>query len=157
MRSVLESPVAPDQLARTTRLVEQIYGLHETGQPYQHLRAELGQLVGHDVTALDVHSAFGSVTPQEFAHSILARSVTIPSDLSHSEMLELFQCLVDPSEGELRTSFWLACLRENTGNSRISDLIYWPGEYFGDGDDSRELTPQEALRIAIADGRGGVA
>ena len=32
---------------------------------------------------------------------------------------------------------------------RISDLIHWPGEYFGDGDNSRELSPQDILDIAL--------
>jgi len=31
----------------------------------------------------------------------------------------------------------------------LTDLIYWPGVYFGDGDNSREMTPKEILDTAL--------
>ena len=34
--------------------------------------------------------------------------------------------------------------------SNPSDLIFWPGEYFGDGDDSRELTAEEVADEIIS-------
>ncbi len=37
-------------------------------------------------------------------------------------------------------------------NPRISDLIYWPGEYFGDN--SREFTPEEIIDIALSRVKG---
>jgi hypothetical protein len=36
---------------------------------------------------------------------------------------------------------------DGRGRGRLSDLIYWPGEYFGD-DNQRELTPEQILDIA---------
>jgi len=157
MRAAVENPVGPEQLARATQLAEQIYMLYEAGRDWDQTRADLSRIVGCVVATFDVHAAFGSVDPAGFAHDLLARSAVIPTDLSHVEMLELVQCLLEPRSGERRTSFWLACLAENTGNPKFSSLIYWPGSYFGDGDNSRELSAEEVLRIAMADGSRGVA
>jgi hypothetical protein len=155
MRSVLESPVDAEAMALTTQVAERIYAAHEAGRPYDNSLATLGKLVGKPVLPHEVHMAFGSVNPQSFAHDLLLHSVQIPSDLSDSEMLELVQHLLRPSRDELRSSFWLACLKTNTGNPRVSDLIYWPGEYFGDGDNTRTLGAYEILQTAKAHGSHG--
>jgi hypothetical protein len=36
---------------------------------------------------------------------------------------------------------------------RIFDLIFHPGEYFGDGDNKRELAPEQVIEVAL-EGRG---
>jgi hypothetical protein len=54
---------------------------------------------------------------------------------------------------EHATSFWLEMLALNIPDSRIIDLIYNSGEYFGDGDNKRELTPEQVIEIAL-EGRG---
>ena len=150
MRPILESPVNTELLALTTPLVEHIYALHEAGGSYDPLLSQLSQLVGTPVTQYEVCSGFGSVSPESFAYDLLVRSIVIPGNLSHPEMLELVQYLLQPEQEELRTGFWLACLTLNTGDPRFSDLIYWPGEYFKDGDNSRELSAEEILRTAQA-------
>jgi hypothetical protein len=153
MRPLLETPVNDELMARTTPLVEHIYALHEAGLPYGPLLAELAALVGTTATPFDVCSAFGSVSPQSFVHDLHARSIAIPDDLDRSEMLELLHHVLDPKRGELRLSFWLACLARSTGDKNISGLIYWPGEYFQDGDNSRVLSAEEILNTALANGR----
>jgi len=153
MRPLLETPVNDELIAQTTLLVEHIYALHESGLPYDPLLVELSAVVGSVVTLFDVCSAFGSVSPRSFAHDLHARSLAIPDDLDRSEMLDLLRQLLNPKRGELRTSFWLACLARSTGDKNISNLIYWPGEYFQDGDNSRELTAEEILDTALASGR----
>jgi hypothetical protein len=46
---------------------------------------------------------------------------------------------------EHKKYFWLRLLEVNLGDPRISDLIFWPGEYFGDGDIMREMTSKDIL------------
>lgn len=140
-------------MAVASQIAEKIYAAHEAGQSYDQLLSEFGKLIGKPVTPFEVCSAFGSVNPQAFAHDLLLHSAEIPDDLSDSEMLDLIQHLLQPKRGELRSSFWLACLKQNTGDPRISDLIFWPGEYFGDGDNKRELSAEEILHTARAHGR----
>jgi hypothetical protein len=50
---------------------------------------------------------------------------------------------------ELQSHYWLACLKANTGDDGISDLIFWPGAYFGDGDDTRIMSSSEILATAL--------
>jgi hypothetical protein len=152
MRPVLETPVNDELIAQTTRLTEHIYALHESGRPYDPLLAELTALVGSVVTPFDVDSAFGSVSPRSFAHDLHVRSLAIPDDLDRSEMLDLLNRVLNPKRGELRVPYWLACLARSTGDKKISDLIYWPGEYFQDGDNNRELSAEEILETALANG-----
>ena len=153
MRQILEAPVEPKLLEQATLLTEKIYACHEAGQSYDHHLKSLAQLVGFEVTTYQVCSHFGSVEPRSFAHDLLVSSIVIPDDLSRQEMLELLQLILAPKRNELRTSFWLSCLRINTGNARISDIIFWPGVYFKDGNNSRELGAEEILKVAMEDGR----
>lgn len=46
----------------------------------------------------------------------------------------------------------MSLLEANLPCRNVSDLIFWPGHYFGDGDNSRDLTPKEILDIALAAG-----
>lgn len=153
MRSILESPVDPERLNLLSRLVERVYALHETAHSYENELVELGALAGSAVTPFQIDCAFGSASPRSFAHDLLVRSVVIPSDISRAEMLEMLQHLLQPKRGELRHGYWLACLARSTGDQRISDLIYWPGEYFKDGDNSRDMSAEAILRVAEASGR----
>ena len=134
-------------------MAHELYRLHEAGRDYSDRLPEFSENVGRPVSVADVHGAFGSVPAESFAKDLLADRSAIPKDLSEGEMLELIEriCKADGTESQI--SYWLNCLEINTGDERLSDLIFWPGEYFGDGDDSRELSPQDILRTAIANRR----
>jgi hypothetical protein len=54
----------------------------------------------------------------------------------------------DGKEHEIH--FWLGLLEANLPDPRIADLLFWPGEYFGDGDNTRALSPEQVLTIALA-------
>ncbi len=69
-------------------------------------------------------------------------------ELSHDEMLEIITRLCTAAGEEHERFFWIRLLETNL-DPRISDLIYWPGEYFGDGNNSREMSPLEILEIAM--------
>jgi hypothetical protein len=70
-------------------------------------------------------------------------------------MLELTEGLLAGCGGEFLASCWLACLKVNTGDARISDLFYWPGSYFGSGDNRRASSASDILAIALRAGRHG--
>jgi hypothetical protein len=40
----------------------------------------------------------------------------------------------------------------NIPDARISELFFWHGEYFGDGDNARELTPEQVIETALKNG-----
>lgn len=42
-------------------------------------------------------------------------------------------------------------LEINIPNERVSDLIFWPDEYFGDVNYSQRLSPEQLIDIALND------
>ena len=152
MRTILEDPCAVSPcLAPAMELAERIYATHEAGRPYDDLLSRLSKVVGKALTHFDVCSAFGSVSSETFARGLLVTSESVPTDLSEAEMLELIQRLLTGRHKEFQSSFWIKCLEKNTGNARLSDIIYWPGEYFGDGNNRRVMSAEDVLRTARAD------
>jgi hypothetical protein len=154
MREILENPFG-DELAleKAITLARDLYRLHERGLDYNSPLETLSALAGKDLSKSDVRGAFGSVDPETFARDVLLARRPLPTDLSYDEMLELIRRICKVEGSEFQIGYWLSCLEANTRDGRISDLIYWPGEYFGDGDDSRELSPKEILDAALAAGR----
>ena len=67
-------------------------------------------------------------------------------------MLEMVQLVCQAEGTEFQVEYWVECLRVNTGDERISDLIFWPDEYFGKST-SKELSAEEILEVSL--GRAG--
>ena len=151
MRRELVEPISDKRkLQSVASLVTEIYRQHEAGVDYSETLRTLGRLTGRIVSSFEIDSAFGSVDANTFACDLLLDRSSIPSDLTREEMLELVEAICNARGNLLYSSFWIACLKVNTGDDRISDLIYWPGEYFGDGDNARKLSSQEILDTALA-------
>jgi hypothetical protein len=154
MRPSLANPFDDQaKLAAAVKLADKLYSLHETGRPLAEVLVRLGVLLGKSPEATEqlFVGAFGAVGPETFARQLLVESQQAPRDLARVEMLELVDRIIHPRAGEeFLSEYWLECLRLNTGDDRISDLIFWPGEYFGDGDNARQMTPDEILSTALS-------
>ena len=124
----------------------------EAGKDCSSCVRELASLSGHPILTFAVDTAFGSVCPETFARQQLIDWHNLPADLSDAEMLEMAERVANVSGDDFQTKYWIACLALNTGDSRISDLFFWPGEYFGDGDNSRELSASEIIATAFKSG-----
>ncbi len=153
MREYLFDPTATDpRLDRATQLAKNIYILFETANDYSSDLRELALLSGRPIHSFAVDAAFGSIRPETFAKKQLMNWQKLPADLTDAEMLEMAERIANVRGDEFQTEYWLACLSLNTGDERISDLFFWPGEYFGDGDNSRELSASEILAVALKSG-----
>jgi hypothetical protein len=142
------------RLEAVERLVRDLYSELEWGKDVSEGLARLGEMVGAPVKYASLKGAFGSIGEETFARNLLVDREAIPRDLSEPEMIELLERIAAADGTEFQIEYWVECLEVNTGVERISDLIYWPGEYFGDGDNSRELSPREILETALATGQG---
>jgi hypothetical protein len=158
MRPELSEPIASDLLKAAAPFAADAYARHEAGQD---TAAPLLALAGVARKATDTierifTGAFGSVGPQSFAQRALVDWSAAPKDLTHAEMLELFEHIYRPRRGqEFLFEYWMHCLKVNTGNDRVSDLIFWPDLYFGSSYSGREPSPSEALEIALNDAKRG--
>lgn len=136
-------------------MVGVLYRLHEAGKDYTKQLRDLAAFVGQQLTKSDVRGAFGSIDAEMFAKQLLLKPEMIPADLNEAEMLHLIEQMKRGEGDEFQDWYWMKCLELNTRDERVSDLFYWPGEYFGDGDDTRDLTAKEILQTALASGRKG--
>ena len=137
-------------------LAQQIYGLHEAGAEYSSELRQLGKLVGRIISLQNVMGAFGSINPTTFARKCLVNWNALPSDATEDEMLEMLQLICEAKGSEFQVEYWVQCLRVNTGDDRISDLIFWPDEYFG-RPIVKEPSASEMLAIALGRPVGGYA
>jgi hypothetical protein len=140
------------KLGDAVALGREIYDLYEAGQDYSETVARLGLIAGHPIHDFAVRSSFGSVKPETFARRQLVSWDNLPADVTEQEMLEMVERIDKAKGDELQLEYWIACLRVNTGDAKISDLIFWPGSYFGDGDNARVMSPSEILVTALKAG-----
>lgn len=154
MRRHLFDPTGDDpRLSEALTLVRAIYALYATGADYDAPLKRLGLVVGHPIHGFSVDDGFGSVGPEVFARRQLIAWDQVPTDLTEDEMLEMVDGVSGVTKSdELQRDYWIACLRANTGDQKISDLIFWPGSYFGDGDDARVMSSSEILATALRAG-----
>jgi hypothetical protein len=157
MRPHFFDPVAANPgLLSAQELAREIYGLHEAGVNYTTELRQLGLLVGRVISLQEVMGAFGTITPETFAQKSLVNWHALPSDATEAEMLEMLQLIFLAKGSEFQVEYWVECLRVNTGDERLSDLIFWPDEYFG-RPISKDLSAEEILEIALGRAGGEIA
>ncbi len=68
-------------------------------------------------------------------------------------MLEMLELICQAKGTEFQVEYWVECLRINTGDDRLSDLIFWPDEYFGKPV-PQDLSAEEILDVALGRASG---
>jgi hypothetical protein len=154
MRDIIRDPfVGNTELPEVKRMADSLYRMRQRGADCSEALGALAVFVRKPLTTRDLSGAFGSCNAETWAKDLLVDESQIPTDLSYEEMLELVGKIYTADGDEFQTVYWVRCLRVNTGDERVSDLIFWPGEYFGDGDNQRQMSPAEILDTAIASGK----
>ncbi|MCA8277640.1 hypothetical protein LGN17_34720 [Burkholderia sp. AU30280] len=149
MRAELRDPVDHDKLRHLLPLTRAVFQLHENGREYDAELQQISRLLGDDIDHADVLGAFGSTSADEFAKWLAIDRHAVPTDLSEPELLELLDAVCACRGSEALIDYWVRCLSVNTGDGRMSDLIFWPEAYFGAAYDGRELSPSEMLGVAL--------
>ena len=153
MRTHLLDPTEKHpQRDEAVALSGRVYELYEAGQDFNSPLKKLGQIAGRPIHEFALQSAFASVSHETFAKSQLVDWDDLPDEIAEQEMLEMIELISAGKGDEFQHQYWIACLRANTGDDKISDLLFWPGSYFGDGNDARIMSPSEILTTAIKSG-----
>jgi hypothetical protein len=140
-------------VARLARLAARIDGAHP-GQWEDEL-AEFNREAGTTLAFGDFQGIYGGQEHDTWVRNILGQKwVRRLPDIHRTELVELARRVMTSDGKEHEMYFWLEMLEVNIPDPQISALFSWPGEFFGDGDDSRELTPEQAIDIALARARG---
>jgi len=154
MRAHFFDPVKKNpNLPMARSLAYQIYRLHEAGADYSAELRQLGQLAGRIISLQQVMAAFGSISPETFARKSLVDWHSLPADATEAEMLEMLELICQAKGTEFQVEYWVECLRINTGDDRLSDLIFWPDEYFGKPV-PQDLSAEEILDVALGRASG---
>ena len=155
MRPIIEDPLADDpNLNDVLALAKDIFILHERGESYLSRLVLLSTLLGRTIDRDHIEGAFGCGNYETFALGLLLSSKPIPHDLVYDELLELVSRVYRAEGSKHLATYWIDCLRVNTGDDRIFELLFYPGDYFGDGNNQREMTPREILDAALESGKG---
>jgi hypothetical protein len=112
--------------------------------------AEFNREAMTNLTFLDFQGIYGGQDHDTWVRKVLAGPYEYRlTDITRSELIEMAGRVMDAEIPEHAQYFWLKMLELNIPDARISDLFFWPGEYFGDGDNSRELTAEQIIKIAL--------
>jgi hypothetical protein len=153
LRSELMPPVLDEaKVARLGALAAQIDGARP-GR-WENDLAAFNAEAGTAFEFADFQGIYGGQDHDTWVRKVLAGPLTIRiPDITRAELMELTRRVMEADGAEHEIAFWLDMLALNLGDPRVSDLIYWPGEYFGDGNNARELTPEQVVDTALSRAR----
>ena len=155
LRSELMPPSFDE--ARVTRLgnlASQIDGANP-GQ-WEEALTEFNAEAGTALAFCDFQGIYGGQDHATWVRKVLAEPHQKRLlNISRAELVELARRVMEADGEEHEIDFWLTMLELNVADSQVSDLIFWPGEYFGDGNNARELTPEQVIDIVQARATGG--
>jgi len=151
LRPDLMPPMLDESLvARLTNLSEQI----DCGHPDQ-TREQLAAFNREAMTEfefIDFQGIYGGQDHDTWVRKVLAKPYELRlTDVTKDELIELARRVMECGGSEHAVEFWLNMLEINIPNERISDLIYWPDEYFDEADYPQGLSPEQVIEIALND------
>jgi hypothetical protein len=136
-----------DLVARLTWLANELDGARP--ETANDMLLEFNQLASTNIPFVDFQDIYEGEDHDTWVRRILLRQrVSKIENLTLDDLTAVFQRFSPLACSEPELSFLLAQLEYNLADPQISGLIFWPGEYLGDGDNSRELTPEEMAHIA---------
>jgi hypothetical protein len=145
-------PLDEGKVKHLVELAECIIGLIHSGKDADSLIRRFNKEAGRSFSKREIARHLTNTDEETFVRETLTPPPTKLPDITYEELLELVTRVCQATGSGSEHEYWLTLLEVNLGNPQLSDLIYWPGEYFGDGDNSREMSPKEILDIALADG-----
>lgn len=104
---------------------------------------EFNQLAGTDIPFSEFQGISGAEEHIDYVRRVLTDRATDASpDLDREGLMAMFaKVLADPCD-DAYLQYVFTAIKKTYGDTQISDLVFWPGEYFGDGNNQRRLTPE---------------
>ncbi|TWT98298.1 hypothetical protein [Stieleria varia] len=130
-----------DLLQRLAALAARLDGGDENADA--SILAEFNQLAGTSIPFSEFQGIYGAEEHIDYVRRVLTDRVTeaLPG-LERDTLATMFaKVLADPCDNAY-LQYVFTTIKKTFGDNQISDLVFWPGEYFGDGDNQRELTPE---------------
>ncbi|MEG0558099.1 MAG: hypothetical protein RR574_16785 [Comamonas sp.] len=151
LRSELMPPALDESLvARLAKFAEEI----DCGHPEQTRNqvAAFNQQAMTELEFVDFQGIYGGQSHDTWVRKVLAspyeRRV---ENITKQELIEMARRVMAHDGDEHAVEFWLSMREINIPNDRISDLIFWPDEYFDDANYAQHLSPEQIIEIALVD------
>jgi hypothetical protein len=147
-KELLPPEFEENKVTQLAKLAERLDGCDSRFEDCAALCSQFNSLADLDLQIEDFHFS-GATDADTFVRRVLTPRPQKLDDISYDEMLELMTrvCNADGTEYEL--SYWVEFLEVQLGNHKLSNLIYYPKEYFGGDVNRDEMTPREILDEAI--------
>ena len=127
---------------RLAALASEIDGCDESDA--NDLVQEFNSLAGTEIRYGEFQGIYGGEEHEDYVRRVLIRKfATAVSTLDRDQLTEMFRRISQNPTDEAYLEFAFATIEKTFGDAQVSDLVFWPGSYFADGDDSRELTPEQ--------------
>jgi hypothetical protein len=104
---------------------------------------EFNQLAGTDIPFSEFQGIDGAEDRVDYVRRVLTgRAPEASPGLDRHGLAAMFaKVLADPCD-DVHLQYGFTTIEKTFGDAQVSDLVFWPGEYFGDGDNRRKLTPE---------------
>jgi hypothetical protein len=104
---------------------------------------EFNRSAGTNIPFSEFQGICGAEEHIDYVRRVLTdRATEASSELNREELIEMFaKVLADPCD-EAYLQYVFTTIKKTFGDTQVSDLVFWPGEYFGDGNDQRDLSPE---------------
>ena len=104
---------------------------------------EFNQLAGTNIPFSEFQGISGGEEHECYVRRVLTDVATGPAPgLDRDGLAEMFaKVLADPCD-DAYLQYVFSTIKKTFGDEQISDLVFWPGEYFGDGNNGRVMTPE---------------
>lgn len=112
--------------------------------------AEFNREAGTAFGFVDFQGLYGGQDHDTWVRQVLAEPHhRLLPDITRAELVELTRRVREADREEFETGFYLEMLVLNIPDPQVSDLIFYPGEYFGD-DVDRDLSNEQVVDVAIS-------
>ena len=115
-----------------TELCGEIERELENGGDASELLSKWHERAGGKYEKDDFLRYWKSIGIEEFVLGALNSTPTYCTDLKYGEVVSILNSIMTAELAENQTSHYIDWLETQFPNSNISDLIYWPDEWFGD-------------------------
>lgn len=143
-------PLDEDLVARLANLAAEIDGAGP-GEADEHLQ-EFNALAGTSLKADVFQGIYGGEEHDVWVRRLLLTALApAVDDLTRDDLIAAFARINAWGErSEAERDYLVATLAKSLKDPQISDLVAWPEEYFGDGIERADLTPEEMADAALA-------
>jgi hypothetical protein len=126
-------PISPAEIREFCQLCSAIEdGVHRDHDEVDAMIARWNARACRSYEPVDFTKYYGAMDTEEFVHEALQPAPTYVPDVTYAELREVLEEVSTASiESQAEHSYFLTWLEVNLPDSNVSDLLYWPNEWFG--------------------------